>query len=136
MRGFQHLGLTARLMIASGVALLLGGGAVLGALTARDAARFQSDLHMRAQDELNALVPLIVDQAVVGDYFVIQEIIAGRTRSAHIRSIEWTDRRGATVRATDDTTETAAPSGSDNSWPSKRLPCTGSCASAASTTEG
>ncbi len=109
MRGLQRLGLTARLMVASGLALLVGGGALLTALTAQDAASFQADLHVRAQDELGALVPLIADQAVIGDYAVIQQLFAARSRSTHIESIEWTDRRGAAVKSTDQHSVAAAP---------------------------
>ena len=108
-RGLQRLGLTARLMLASGLALLVGGGALLAALTARDAASFQGDLHVRAQDELVALVPLIADQAVVGDYAVIQQLFAARSRSTHIESIGWTDRRGAAVKSTDQRNVAAVP---------------------------
>jgi PAS domain S-box-containing protein len=109
LRGFQSLGLTARLMAVSGLALLVGGLAVLSALTAQDAARFQADLDSRARHELNALVPLIADQAVVGDYAVIQQLLAARARSLHVFAIEWTDRRGAVLRSADPPPGTVAP---------------------------
>jgi PAS domain S-box-containing protein len=116
LRGLQRFGLTARLMVASGLALLVGGGAALTALTAQDATSFQADLHMRAQDELGALAPLIADQAVIGDYAVIQQLLTARARSMHIESIEWTDRRGAVVRSKDQSGVAAAPA-----WFRRRL---------------
>jgi PAS domain S-box-containing protein len=116
LRGLQRFNLTARLMVASGLALLVGGGAALTALTVQDAASFQADLHSRAQDELGALAPLIADQAVIGDYAVIQQLFTARARSMHIESIEWTDRRGATVRSGDQSNRAAAPA-----WFQRRL---------------
>ena len=105
-----RLGLTARLMILSGGVLLLGGGAVLVALTARDAVALQVALQARAQEELEALAPLIADQAIVGDYAVIQQILDARTRAKSIRAIEWVDRRGATVQSRDTDRSPVSPS--------------------------
>ncbi|MES2957485.1 MAG: ATP-binding protein [Pseudomonadota bacterium] len=115
-RVFRQLGLTARLMIISGTVLVLGGGAVLGALTARDAAALQAALQSRAEEEIDALAPLIADQAVIGDYAVIQQILGARTQAKAIHAIEWTDRRGATVKSTDTARSAAAPA-----WFSQRL---------------
>ena len=98
---FHRFSLTARLMLISGAVLTLGGGGLLGALTARDAVALQAALQSRAQDEVDALAPLIADQAVIGDYAVIQQIFAARIRAKPVRAIEWVDRRGAKVQSAD-----------------------------------
>jgi PAS domain S-box-containing protein len=108
-RLLQRLGLTARLMIVSGLVLVLGGGAVLGALTARDTVALHTALESRAQEEADALAPLIADQAVIGDYAVIQQILDARTRAKSIAGIEWLDRRGTALRSTDGSGERTAP---------------------------
>ena len=108
--GAGRLGLTARLFLVSGIALLVGGGALLAALTAHDAAAFRADLEARAQSELESIIPLIADQAIVGDYSVIEQTLAARTRSTSVvEAIEWTDRRGATVRSVDSSLVSVAP---------------------------
>jgi hypothetical protein len=105
----QRLGLTARLMIVSGLLLVLGGGAVLGALTARDAVALQAALQARAREEAQALAPLIADQAVIGGYALIQQILDARIRARSIAGIEWLDRRGTTLRSSDTSVERVAP---------------------------
>ena len=113
---FHRFSLTARLMLISGAVLTLGGGGLLGALTARDAVALQAALQSRAQDEVDALAPLIADQAVIGDYAVIQQIFAARIRAKPVRAIEWVDRRGAKVQSADPPGGGVAPS-----WFSRRL---------------
>ncbi|MEO5771658.1 MAG: LapD/MoxY N-terminal periplasmic domain-containing protein, partial [Burkholderiaceae bacterium] len=109
LHALQRLGLTARLMIISGTVLVLGGGAVLGALTARDALLVQTALQFRAQEEVDALTLLVADQAVIGDYSVIQQIFDVRTTAKSIHAIDWVDRRGATVQSTDPPHAAIAP---------------------------
>jgi PAS domain S-box-containing protein len=109
LRGFRRLGLKARLMLITGLVLLLGGGAMLGALTARDAVALQRALQFRAQEEFDALAPLIVAEATIGNPAVIQQIFAARARIKSIDAIEWLDRDGVTIQSTAVPTATLAP---------------------------
>ena len=112
----QRLGLTTRLMIISGTVLVLGGGAVLGALTARDALLVQTALQFRAQEEVDALAPMIAHPAVIGDHAVIQQIFDVRATAKSIDAIEWLERGGASVQSTDPPHAAEAPA-----WFSRRL---------------
>ena len=96
-------------MLISGLALILGGGAVLAAFAVRDAAALQAALQARAQEEADALVPLIVEPAALGNNAAIQQILAARTRAKSIHVIEWIDRRGAAVRSAVASTQSVAP---------------------------
>jgi PAS domain S-box-containing protein len=107
--GMARLGLTTRLMLASGSALLAGGGALLVVLTLADARRFQADLEQRASDELSTLAPMVGDAAVVGDHALIGQLLSARVQSPHLETIDWTDRRGATIRRFDSTRAGGAP---------------------------
>jgi PAS domain S-box-containing protein len=109
LRATAHLGLTTRLLLASGLALVVGGGALLVALTRDDAARFQAELELRADDELGAILPLIADQAVIGDHAVIERLLATRARNRHVETIEWTQPRGASLRLYGNVRVSAAP---------------------------
>ena len=91
--GLARLSLTARLMIISGLVLVLGGGAVLTALTLRDVAEVQPTLEARAREELQLLAPLVLEQAVRGDVASIRQLLVARTRATSIRAIEWVDGR-------------------------------------------
>jgi len=116
LHALHRLSLTARLMIISGTVLVLGGGAVLGALTERGALLLQTALQFRAQEEVDALALLIADPAVIGDHAAIQQIFDARTEAKSIHAIDWVDRRGATVQSTDPARAALAPA-----WFSRRL---------------
>jgi len=108
-RGLQRIGLMARLMLVSGLVLLLGGGTVLGALVLRDSAALQIALQFRGQEELDALVPLIAAEQAASGLPLIEQAFTQRVRAKSIHAIEWTDRDGSTVQATDAPTESVAP---------------------------
>ncbi len=109
LRPFQRLGLTTRLMLASGLALLCGGGGLLGALTAHDAARFREGILTRAQNEIDAIVPMIAGPVVIGDYALVQQLVEVRTRNEFVAAVEWTDRHGAKIASVKPHLASAAP---------------------------
>ena len=96
-------------MLISGLALTIGGGAVLAAFALRDAAALQAALQARAQEEADALAPLIVEPAALGNNAAIEQVFAARTRARSIHVIEWDDRRGAAVRSAAASTQSRAP---------------------------
>ncbi len=94
---WQRLGLLARLLCASGFALLIGGGGILALSLGEDERLARATLQQQLQDELDALVPLVADYAVVGDYSVIRQVLQARVGNPNLSVAAWTDRRGARV---------------------------------------
>jgi PAS domain S-box-containing protein len=107
--GVGRLGLTRRLLLASGLVLAVGGGVLLAALTAHDAARFGADIEQRAKSELDVIEPLVADRAVIGDYSLLGRLIDARIRDPNIMAVTWVDRHGATVGSVDTQRVTVAP---------------------------
>ncbi len=96
-------------MLASGLVLMAGGGALLAALMASDALRFRDELGLRAEDEIAAIGPLIANHLVIGDYAVIGQLLEARARNPYVDAIVFTDRNGAAVRSREPPRRSTAP---------------------------
>jgi PAS domain S-box-containing protein len=105
----SRIGLTARLLLASGLALGVGAGVLLATLTAAEGTRFQADLRLRAHGELAAIAPLITDPAVLGDHAAIRRLLGAQLLGPHVDAIDWTDRHGGLLHEVDTPRSSSAP---------------------------
>ena len=101
IRFWKNWGLISRLMIAVGIAIIVGGGVQTVLLVAEGAAEHSARLLREQTDALAFLAPLVADQALVGDYAVIGQLLANQVKKGEIAKFSWTDRQGKTLVAQD-----------------------------------
>lgn len=92
------MSLFARLVLASGLALLLGGGGMLAVSLTEDERFARETLRLQLHDELKAITQVISDHAVIGDYAVIRQVLEARVGNPNLQLATWTDRRGVQVK--------------------------------------
>jgi two-component system, sensor histidine kinase and response regulator len=112
MRAFRFWkgwGLISRLMLAVGVAIVAGGGVQTGLLLAEGAAEHSARLLREQTETLAFLAPLVADQALVGDYEAISQLLKQQVKRAQVDRFEWTDRDGKTLFAEDPSAAREAP---------------------------
>src|SRR6266581_2121312 len=100
-RFLKNLGLISRLMIAVGVAIVAGGGVQTVLLVAEGAAEHSARLLREQTETLAFLAPLVADQALVGDYEAISQLLKNQVKKAQTDRFVWTDRDGKRVVAQD-----------------------------------
>src|SRR5438046_3316184 len=100
-RFLKNLGLISRLMIAVGVAIVAGGGVQTVLLVAEGAAEHSARLLREQKETLLFLAPLVADQALVGDYAAISQLLKNQVRKGEVDSFAWTDRDGKRLVAQD-----------------------------------
>lgn len=102
-------GLIPRLMAAVGFASLIGGG-IQNYLLVLEGASEHSERHQREVHEtLKFLAPLVADQAVLGDYAAIAQLLRAQAKKLEIAELTWTDKNGRTLRGKDDQDRLEAP---------------------------
>ncbi len=98
---WKNLGLISRLMLAVGVAIITGGGVQTALLVAEGAGEHSARL-LREQNETLAFVaPLVADQAIVGDYAAISQLLRNQVKKGEVDRFSWTDKDGKTLLAQD-----------------------------------
>src|SRR5882762_7244620 len=105
-RIWKNWGLISRLMLAVGVAIIAGGGVQTALLLAEGAVEHSGRLLREQTETLAFLAPLVADQALVGDYEAISQLLKQQVKRAQVDRFEWTDREGKTIAAED---SSAAP---------------------------
>jgi diguanylate cyclase (GGDEF)-like protein/PAS domain S-box-containing protein len=98
-RLWEELNLSARLMIGSGIALSLASTALLYSIVANDLDRNRRQLAEKLRDEIEFMVPAIAEQAVIGDYSLIEQMLKSRVDQPIIARAGWTDTMGNPVLA-------------------------------------
>lgn len=93
----DHLSLTARLLITSGLALVGCAIVVLYSLLQGEILDHRAALEEKLDDEVHAAVPALEGPAVVGDYAVIEQMLKARTNQPVMASFVWTDNSGNPV---------------------------------------
>src|SRR5205814_269425 len=94
---WKNLGLISRLMLAVGVAIITGGGVQTALLVAEGAGEHSARL-LREQNETLAFVaPLVADQAIVGDYAAISQLLRNQVKKGEVDRFSWTDKDGKTL---------------------------------------
>ena len=75
LRFWKNWGLVSRLMLAVGIAIITGGGVQTALLVAEGAAEHSARLKRELNETLTFMAPLIADQALVGEYAVISQLL-------------------------------------------------------------
>src|SRR3954463_7790727 len=101
LRFWKNLGLISRLMLAVGVAIVAGGGVQTALLVAEGATEHSARLLREQKETLTFLAPLVADQALVGDYAAIAELLKNQVKKGEVDRFAWTDKDGKTLVAQD-----------------------------------
>src|SRR3954447_256519 len=101
LRFWRNLGLISRLMLAVGVAIVAGGGVQTALLVAEGAGEHSARLLREQKETLAFLAPLVADQALVGDYAAINQLLKNQVRKGEVDRFAWTDKEGKTLVAQD-----------------------------------
>jgi len=101
MRIWKDWGLVSRLMLAVGAAIITGGGVQTYLLMAEGAAEHSARLKRELSETLTFMAPLIADQAIVGEYAVISQLLNNQVKKGEVESFQWTDKDGRKLLALD-----------------------------------
>ena len=110
MRFWKDWGLVSRLMLAVGIAIITGGGVQTALLVAEGAAEHSARLKRELNETLTFMAPLIADQALLGEYAVISQLLNNQVKKGEIESFQWTDKDGRKLLARDKPDVLVAPS--------------------------
>jgi PAS domain S-box-containing protein len=88
-------------MLAVGVAIVAGGGVQTALLVAEGAGEHSARLLVVQKETLVFLAPLVADQALVGDYAAISQLLNQQVKKGEVDSFTWTDREGKRIVAQD-----------------------------------
>ena len=94
-----NVSLTARLVLASGLALLGCGAALLYSILRGEIADVRATLREQLREEMIFALPAMSGPAVVGDYSVIEQMVKARARQPIVARFAWTDNSGHPVAA-------------------------------------
>ena len=94
IRFWKNWGLVSRLMLAVGIAIITGGGVQTALLVAEGAAEHSARLKRELNETLTFMAPLIADQALVGEYAVIGQLLNNQVKKGEVESFQWTDKDG------------------------------------------
>jgi len=110
IRFWRNWGLVSRLMLAVGTAIITGGGVQTYLLMAEGAAEHSARLKRELNETLTFMAPLIADQALLGEYAVIDQLLKKQVQKGEIESFQWTDKDGRKLVARDKPDTLDAPS--------------------------
>jgi len=102
-------GLVARLMFGVGLAVVAGGAMQTVLLVAEGAEAASSRLEREGLETLTYLAPVVADQALVGDYAAIEQILKAQVSKAEVESMRWTDKGGRVIAVRDQAALPEAP---------------------------
>lgn len=109
IRFWKNWGLVSRLMLAVGTAIITGGGVQTYLLMAEGAAEHSARLKRELNETLTFIAPLIADQAILGEYAVIGQLLNNQVKKGEIDSFQWTDKDGRKLVARDQPDALVAP---------------------------
>jgi two-component system, sensor histidine kinase and response regulator len=109
MRFWKDWGLVSRLMLAVGTAIITGGGVQTYLLVAEGAAEHSARLKRELTETLTFMAPLIADQALLGEYAVISQLLNNQVKKGEVDSFQWTDKDGRKLVAQDKPDALVAP---------------------------
>ncbi len=95
---WSRLSFLSRLGLITAFALAIAGGAMLYSSVKSDSTWHQANLAIQAETELESLIAVVAEQAVIGDYASIQQSLSARARHDNIDSILFADASGAAIR--------------------------------------
>lgn len=103
------MSLVSRLMLVAAFAMLLGGSALLYATVTKMTNSYHAELSEQLNDGLDSLVIALGEQAVLGDYATIQQILDARAKRRNIALASWVDTSGKAIVAHDGAAQLRAP---------------------------
>ena len=109
IRFWKNWGLVSRLMLAVGIAIITGGGVQTALLVAEGAAEHSARLLREQTETLTFLAPLIADQALIGEYAAIGQLLKKQVQRGEIDRFAWSDKEGRTLVAQDEPDKLEAP---------------------------
>ena len=84
-------GLVARLMVAVGTAVVVGGVMQSALLVIEGASDHNVRLQRDMTEVLNYLAPIVADQALTGDYAAIEQTLKKQVTRTEIQRLWWSD---------------------------------------------
>jgi PAS domain S-box-containing protein len=108
-RFWRNWGLISRLMLAVGVAIVAAGGVQTALLVAEGRADHSARLLREQTESLVFLAPLVADQALVGEYAAIGQLLKNQVKKGEIAELSWTDKDGKTLLGHDAPDKLDAP---------------------------
>jgi len=100
-RFWEDWGLISRLMLAVGVAIIAAGGVQTALLLAEGEAEHSARLLREQRETLAFIAPLVADQALVGEYEAISQLLKNQVKRGEVDSFTWTDKEGKKLVAQD-----------------------------------
>lgn len=108
-RVWKKLNLIARLMVVSSLLFMIGGTLLLNFLFKQIADNRRTTLTETLQAEIQTLVPMIGEYAVIGDYASIQQVLNTRVQRTDMQHIEWQDAKGTIIHVENTANSLQAP---------------------------
>jgi len=102
-------GLIPRLMFAVGLAILTGGSIQTYMFVVEGAAEHSVRLQREMNETMAFLAPLIAEQAILGEYGAISQLLKNQVRRGEADRFEWTDNAGKKIVAQDVDDKNEAP---------------------------
>jgi diguanylate cyclase (GGDEF)-like protein/PAS domain S-box-containing protein len=96
---WQQLGLSARLIVVLGVAMIILSTAYFALVVSSEIKFYTDQLRNQVEYELEFVAPTLAEPAVVGDYGLIQQVLDVRIKQKHVVYIAWVDDRGHRIRS-------------------------------------
>ncbi len=106
---WEDWGLVARLMVAVGFAVVAGGLMQSALLVVEGASESTARLNREMGEVLTYLAPIVADQALVGDYAAIEQILKKQVSRSEVSRLWWTDPGNRTLNGDDAGQKTTAP---------------------------
>ena len=98
-----------RLVVSTGLALLLSGILMLYSSVESQAQIERKRLAESSVEQLDFLLPLLAEHAVVGDYSAIQQMLDKQIRRSSLQKMRWADNKGYVLQAQDKVVTPLAP---------------------------
>lgn len=108
-RCLSGLSLTSSILLVTLLAVLLGSAVLIHQTVQGLAGSYKAELAEHLDDALDSLSIVLGEQAVVGDYATIQQILDERVKRSDTAMISWTDNHGKTLVARDRSVAVQAP---------------------------
>src|SRR3954454_13860649 len=106
---WKNWGLIPRLMLAVGIAIIAAGGVQTALLVAEGAAEHSARLLREQRETLAFIAPLVADQALVGEYAAIEQLLKNQVKRGEVDRFTWTDKEGKRLVAQDEPDKLDAP---------------------------
>jgi len=106
---WKNWGLIPRLMLAVGIAIVAAGGVQTALLVAEGAAEHSARLAREQRETLAFIAPLVADQALVGEYAAIEQLLKNQVKRGEVDRFTWTDKEGKRIVAQDAPDKLDAP---------------------------